>query len=145
MTVGRICIREVDLAEPEETVQVAASRMNARKVGTLVVLDDESHPIGLLTDRDLAVRVVGKGLNGFETFVQEVMSPLPDAVAEDAPIESALAQMRAKAIRRLPVVDSDGKLVGLISLDDILELLCEEFEDIAKLVRREGPMSLAQL
>lgn len=143
MTVGRICIREVDLATPEETVQVAANRMNARNVGTLVVLDRESHPIGILTDRDLAVRVVGQGLNVFETLVADVSSPAPDTVFEDAPIESALAQMRAKAIRRLPVVDVDGKLVGLVSLDDILELLCEEFEDIGKLVRREGPMSLA--
>ena len=143
MTVGRICIREVDLATPEETVQVAANRMNARNVGTLVVLDRESHPIGILTDRDLAVRVVGQGLNVFETLVADVSSPAPDTVFEDASIESALAQMRAKAIRRLPVVDVDGKLVGLVSLDDILELLCEEFEDIGKLVRREGPMSLA--
>ena len=143
MTVGRICIREVELATPEETVQVAANRMNARNVGTLVVLDRESHPIGILTDRDLAVRVVGQGLNVFETLVADVSSPAPDTVFEDAPIESALAQMRVKAIRRLPVVDVDGKLVGLVSLDDILELLCEEFEDIGKLVRREGPMSLA--
>ena len=144
MSVGRICIREVDLAEPGESVEVAARRMNSRNVGTLMVLDKESRPIGILTDRDLAIRVVAKGLDAGETTVGEVMSKAPDAVREETPIETALSYMRAGAFRRLPVVDNDGKLVGLVSLDDILDLLSEEFNEIGRLLRNESPASLAE-
>ena len=63
MSVGRICVREVDLAESAESVQVAARRMNSRKVGTLMVQNKADEPIGIITDRDLAIRVVGEGLD----------------------------------------------------------------------------------
>lgn len=144
MSVGRMCIREVDLADPCEAVQVAARRMNSRNVGTLMVLDEYSRPVGILTDRDLAIRVVGKGLDSLETVVRDVMSKAPDSVHEDTPIETALSHMRAGPFRRLPVVDHDGKLVGLVSLDDILDLLSEEFVEIGQLVKSEGPRSLAE-
>lgn len=144
MTIGRICVREVDLAEPEESVQIAARRMNSRNVGSLLVLDKDSHPIGIITDRDLAIRVVGKGLDLLGTTVREVMSKAPVSVREDTPIETALSLMRAGPYRRLPVVDQLGKLVGLISLDDILDLLSEEFREIGRLVRHEGPESLVE-
>ena len=143
MSVGRICIRAIDLAEPDESVQNAALRMNSHNVGTLMVLDSGSRPVGILTDRDLAIRVVGHGLNAAETLVRDVMSKAPDCVDEDLPIETALSRMRAGPYRRLPVVDRDGKLVGLVSLDDILDLLSEEFNEIGRLVRNESPASLA--
>lgn len=143
MSVGRICVREVDLAEPDESVQVAARRMNTRNVGTLMVLDKDAHPVGILTDRDLAIRVVGDGLDAAETLVRDVMSKAPDYVDEDLGIEMALANMRAGPYRRLPVVDKQRKLVGLISLDDILDLLAEEFAEIGRLIRKESPESLA--
>lgn len=143
MSVGQICVRDVDLADPNEAVQIAARRMNSRNVGTLMVLDIESRPIGILTDRDLAIRVVGKGLDPIETTVRDVMSKAPDCVRETTPIETALSHMRATPCRRLPVVDDDGKLVGLVSLDDILDLLSEEFSEIGQLVRHESPTSLA--
>lgn len=143
MTIGRICTREVDLADPDESVQVAANRMNARNVGTLVVIDDEKRPIGILTDRDLAIRVVGKGLNPGSTAVSAIMSPAPDAVTENSAIEAAISTMRRLSHRRLLVVDDDGRLVGLISLDDILDLLSEEFTEIGKLIRKESPSALA--
>ena len=57
MSLGRICVREVDLAEPQESVQTAAERMHARNVGSLVILDEDKHPLGIVTDRDLTLRV----------------------------------------------------------------------------------------
>ncbi len=143
MSVGRVCTREVDLADAGESVQVAASRMNTRNVGTLLVIDESKCPIGIMTDRDLAMRVVGKGLDPNSTTVESVMSAAPESVTEETPIESAIAAMRAGPHRRLPVVDENGRLVGLISLDDILDLLSEEFEEIGKLIRKEGPTALA--
>lgn len=144
MTVGKICIREVDTADPGESVQDAAHRMHSRNVGTLVVCNEQNQPVGMLTDRDLAVRVVAKALPSTETLVEAVMTRGPSCVREGAPIETALAHMRAVPCRRLPVVDDEqGKLIGLVSLDDILELLSEEFADIGRLMRVEGPSALA--
>jgi CBS domain-containing protein len=142
MSVGRICNREVDLADLDESVQVAAVRMNSRNVGTLVVVDAQSRVIGILTDRDLALNVVGKGRDPATTTVGEVMTKCPDSVQEETAIEAAISRMRAGPYRRLPVIDRDRKLVGLISLDDILDLLSEEFQEIGRLVRQEGPAAL---
>ncbi len=142
MTVGPICVREVDTTFEAEPVQVAAQRMHDRKVGTLVVVDQLQRPIGILTDRDLAVRVVARGADAFVTTVGEVMTRAPRTVLQSSPIESALGVMRTAACRRLPVVDDDGKLVGLLSLDDILDLLAEEFGQIGKLLAEESPNSL---
>ena len=72
MSVGRICTRTVDLADLDETAQVAASRMNTRNVGTLLVLDDQKRPVGIVTDRDLAIRVVAKGLDPNSTTLESV-------------------------------------------------------------------------
>jgi CBS domain-containing protein len=144
MSVGRICVREVDVAEPGETVQLAARRMNSRNVGTLMVLDKESRPVGIITDRDLAIRVVGEALDATTTSVAEVMSRAMVSVHEETPIEEALCRMRAGPYRRLPVVDDDGQLVGVVSLDDIIDLLSEEFAEIGRLLRKESPASLAQ-
>lgn len=143
MSVARICTRSVDLADPGESVQVAANRMHTRNVGTLVVTDEQNRPLGILTDRDLATRVVARGLDCATTTVNEVMSQAPDRVTEQTSIEAAIATMRAGAHRRLPVVDEKERLVGLVSLDDVLDLLSEEFEEIGKLVREESPETLA--
>jgi CBS domain-containing protein len=142
MTVGRVCVREVDLAEPHEPVQVAAARMNDRNVGTLVVVGSQGEPIGIVTDRDLAIRVVAYARDPLSTRVAEVMTQCPVSVHEDTPLEEALREMRRGPFRRVPVVDSAGKLVGLLSLDDILDLLAEEFGMIRELLSRESPSGL---
>ena len=142
MSVGRICVREVDLAERTETVWQAAERMRQRVVGTLVILDRDRRPIGILTDRDLVERVLADGKNARSTTVDEVMSRNPKTVTEEAPIEHALSVMRAHRMRRLPVVGRDGTLVGLLSLDDVLMLLAEEFAVIGGVLRFETPQEV---
>jgi CBS domain-containing protein len=144
MSVGRICTREVEVAASDETVQVAAERMKSHNVGTLVVVDDANCPVGLVTDRDLAMRVVAEGLDPAVVTVETVMSASPESVLEDTPIESAIGIMRRSTHRRLPVVDDKEKLIGLLSLDDILNDLSEEFEEIGELVRKERPRSAAR-
>jgi CBS domain-containing protein len=118
--------------------------MHDRKVGTLVVCDAERKPVGILTDRDLAVRVVAGGLDPGSTPVAAVMTKGPRCVNENTSIETALSTMRAGPFRRLPVTNEQGKLLGVISLDDILALLTEEFQEIGLLLSRENPKSLAE-
>lgn len=144
MTVGRMCVRDVDLAEINESAQAAAQRMHDRNVGTLVVLSPDRKPIGILTDRDLAVRVVAKGRNPIETTVGEVMTTDLKTVSEQAALEDALRVMRSGPFRRIVVVDDGGKLAGLLSVDDVLDLLRDEFNEIGQLLERESPRGLAE-
>lgn len=144
MTIARICQRNIDTASPGETAQVAAQRMNSRSVGTLLVLDEDRRPIGIVTDRDLAMQVVARGADPTAVLVREVMTQDPRTVAEEAAIEDALALMRSRGVRRLPVVHKDGTLAGLVSLDDILSLLAEELRHVGRLIERSSPRSLAR-
>ena len=144
MSVGRICVRQVDVADPEESVLVAARRMLSRKVGTLVVLNTAREPVGIVTDRDLTVRVLAEARDPHQTTLAEVMTQHPKTVHESTPIEETLRIMRAGNFRRIPVVDTAGKLAGLVSLDDILDLLSEEFRQIGDLLVEETPRSLAR-
>lgn len=145
MSAGNICTRDVDVASVDESAQAAALRMHARKVGTLVVVDGERHPLGIVTDRDLAIRVVSTGLDAGRTSVGEIMSAAPEAVWDDTPIEDALATMRRGPFRRVLVVDNQDRLVGLLSLDDILMRLGREFGEIQHLISRETPHSLISM
>ena len=118
--------------------------MRDRRVGTLVIVDDAGKAVGLLTDRDLVPRVVAAGGDPRATSVGEVMTEYPKTVSERTPIESALSLMRSGSFRRVPVVNDDGKLVGIVSLDDVLVLLAEDFELIGGLLERETPRPAVQ-
>jgi CBS domain-containing protein len=144
MTIGRICQREVDFADATESVFQAAERMHQRTVGALVILDGERRPIGIVTDRDLAIRAIARCRDPFTTTVAEVMTPRPKTIAEESSIEEALLLMRSGAFRRVPVVDREDRLVGMVTLDDVLMLLCEEFASIGSLLKRETPVAAAQ-
>ena len=142
MTVGRICSRDVDFATVEESVRAAAQRMLQRKVGSLVVLDESRRPVGIVTDRDLTVKVLAYGLDGNAIKVGEIMTENPRTITEDAPVEEALAAMRGTGCRRLPVIGESGNLAGVISLDDVLGLIAEEARMIGDLLERESPLNI---
>lgn len=142
MSIGRICEREVDTARVEESVQAAAQRMGTRHVGTLIVVDEQHTPVGVVTDRDITIRVVAQGRDPHRTSVREVMSDDVLTIPQEIEVEKALTLMRAKTVRRLPVVDELGHLVGVVSLDDILTLLAREFRELSQLLSEETPDSL---
>jgi CBS domain-containing protein len=144
MSVGQICVREVDTAEPEESVAVVAQRMHQRAVGTLVVVNNASQVVGIVTDRDLVSRVLAAGRNPLETTVRDVMTMAPKTVSEDTPIQSALLTMRTGRFRRLPVVGRANRLLGLLTLDDVLMLLAEEITQIGRLLKRETPQAVVE-
>jgi CBS domain-containing protein len=143
MATGRNCIRTVDVIDPKESVQIAARRMFDRNVGSLVVVNEYSEPIGIVTDRDLAIRVLAEAKDAALTPVSEVMTATPHVVNETTEIEDLVRIMRSGPCRRLPVVNSLGQLIGLITLDDVLALLSEEFRSIGNLIRNETPGTFA--
>jgi CBS domain-containing protein len=136
--VGAICVRSVQIASPEETVRAVAQRMAKAGVGTVVVLAEAQRPVGMLTDRDIAVRCVAEGRDPDATEVGAVMTAPVACVHESTAIESALARMAGVHARRLAVVDDDERLVGILALDDVLELLAEEAATIGRLLARRG-------
>jgi CBS domain-containing protein len=139
MSVGLICQREVDLVETGETVQQAAQRMSQRAVGTLVVVNAAKEPVGIVTDRDLITRVIAPGKDPIETPVSEAMSVHPKSVREETPIEKALSLMKNGSFRRLPVVDRQGHLIGIVSLDDIFLSLSGQFGQVKQLLLAQTP------
>jgi CBS domain-containing protein len=126
----------VQVASPEETVRAVVGRMADANVGTVVVLDAERRPAGILTDRDVALRCVAGRQDPDQTAVGAVMSAPVTCVHESTPIEDALGRMIGAHARRLVVVDDAGRLVGILALDDVLELLAEEITSIGKLLRQ---------
>jgi CBS domain-containing protein len=139
MSVGKICIRTVVTARPDETVDIAAKRMKQFDVGALVIVE-ENKPIGIITDRDLVLRVLAQDGVPKEKELRSVMSGSLVCVPEYMPLEDAMNLMRGYQIRRLIVVNDARELVGIFTLDDMLELMGEEQQAIAGLLRSvRGP------
>jgi CBS domain-containing protein len=140
MPVGEICNREVVIAARDMGVTEAARLMRGHHVGDLVVTEDRNghrHPVGIVTDRDIVVEVVAAGVNPEALKVGDIMGAEVATVREGEGVFEALRYMRDKGVRRMPVVDAAGGLVGIITLDDLLGLLAEEMTELAKLVSHE--------
>jgi CBS domain-containing protein len=141
MSVARISSRVVATATPGENVRVAARRMADHDVGTLVVVR-AGHPQkaeGIVTDRDIAVRCVAGRFDPDETTISDVMSTPVHSVDEHTPIEDAVAAMARAGTRRLVVTADDNRVVGLLSLDDILDNMVQEAGSIARLLEQQKP------
>jgi CBS domain-containing protein len=136
MAVGEICNREVVIAEKALSVVDAARLMRTHHVGDLVVVEGR-HPVGIVTDRDIVVEVVAAGVNPEALAVADIMGPEVATVRESEGLFEALRYMRDKGVRRVPVVDREDGLVGILTLDDLLSLLAEEMTELAKLVSHE--------
>ena len=134
MSVRTACTRSVVTVHPEETVHEAAKRMAHHEVGTLVVVDG-TRPIGMLTDRDLVIRVMAKEPLALPVLVRDVMTPEPVCIPEHMPLAEAVVRMRGHQVRRLVVVNDAQAVVGIVSLDDVLLLLSEEQQAVAGLMR----------
>ncbi len=140
MAIGEICKREVVFARRDNTVKEAAQLMREYHVGDLVVVDQsdgERVPCGIITDRDVVVGVVAKGLDPDALKVGEVMGTDLVLAHETDGLSETIELMRAKGVRRVPIVDERGGLVGILTADDILDLLAEEMTALAKMVSRE--------
>ncbi len=136
MSIGEICIREVVIASATDSVSRAAQLMRDFSVRCLVVTE-KRNPIGILPDRDIAIRAVAEGKGPDTTTIQEIMTGRLVTVRESASVGDGIRIMRGKGIRRLPVTDSRGKLVGIVTLDDLIDLLAEEMTSLASLIRYE--------
>jgi CBS domain-containing protein len=137
MTIASICTRLPESAAPDDTVLSAAQRMLSQDVGSLVVTDRDGEPEGIVTDRDIVVRCVAEDLQPSKTHVKDIMTRDVQTVHEDTAVEVALEMMADREVRRLVVVNSAGRVAGIVSLDDFLEGVVAASEDIGRLLRRQ--------
>lgn len=140
MAVGEICNREVVITEKTLSVVDAAQLMRQHHVGDLVVVDEKGgrkHPVGIVTDRDIVLEVIAEGVNVNDVSVRDIMSDKLVTAREGDSVLDTVKMMRAKGIRRLPVINDDNELSGILSVDDLIELLSEQTSDLAKLIARE--------
>lgn len=141
MAIGEICNREVVTIRRKDSVTEAARAMRKHHVGSLVVVDENGKfgvvPVGIITDRDITVSVTALQLDPSTITVNEIMGETVMCVNETAGIAETVSLMRAKGVRRLPVVDEAGTLTGMVSADDLLSLLAEELSGLADATTRE--------
>ena len=127
--------REVASIASHAGIRDAVEAMRDAGVGSLVVVDGESHPVGILTDRDLLERVIAESRDVGATRVSDVMSSPLHTATPDEPLDRVVQVMSSKAVRRVPIV-RDGKLVGLVTLDDALATLSDELHELSAASRR---------
>jgi CBS domain-containing protein len=141
MSIGEICSRETVFTTRDTTVATAARLMRHHHVGTLVVVEEMNGgkrvPVGIVTDRDVVIEVMATGLDPNAITVGDIMGPELVTARESEGVLETMQIMRYKGVRRLPIVDKDGQLVGIVSIDDLLEVLAEEFSELAKIMARE--------
>ena len=140
MKIGECCNREVVTAEKDMSITEVARLMQEHHVGDLIVVENmngRNRPIGIVTDRDLVIEVLAQMVPIDAIRVGDVMSYEIATVSENDELWETLERMRKLGVRRMPVVDAGGMLVGIITLDDLMELMAEAMSHIASLIRRE--------
>jgi CBS domain-containing protein len=138
MAVSSICNHNVATIGPHADVTEAADRMRNEHVGDLIVAEFKHArlvPLGIITDRDIVVAVVAKRADPASLSVGDVMSGELLSVREDNSIDFALREMRRVGVRRVPVVGADGELVGVLSIDDVVDHLATELGYISDIIR----------
>jgi CBS domain-containing protein len=142
MKISEIMTTEVMTCKPTDTLAEAAAMMRDLNVGICPIVQDDKL-VGVITDRDITVRAIAQGFDPNTAQVKDFMTPSPITVEPDTNVEDAAEMMMMHQIRRLPVVDERGKLVGIVSLGDLAvdvgepEMIAETLEEISEPVRSE--------
>jgi CBS domain-containing protein len=144
MKVSEVMTRGVELVDPEATVQQAATVMAEHDIGAVPVGSEESLQ-GILTDRDIILRVVVEGDDPSKVRVREAMSPNLVTCREDDSLETVFQQMSERQVRRLPVLDEQGRVLGIVTMSDLArgqaepEKAVEALRNLAEPHRQRGP------
>lgn len=145
MNIGNVCTRNPITVPASEPLSQVARLMHDRHVGTVIVIKeplDRPVPAGIITDRDVLRAQVEHHADLAMLNAERVMTREPLVLEEHTPLQEGIRQMRARGVRRAPVVDATGALVGIVSSDDIVAAIADELADLARLIssqpRREG-------
>lgn len=141
MSVGAYCNREVVVIGTAESISTAAHLMRERHVGDLAVVEESGAgakvPVGMVTDRDLVVELLGEDVAPEAVTVGDIMATDLLTAHEDDDVLEVVERMRERGVRRVPVTASDGGLVGILTVDDLLDLFAEQLDKMVQLIGRE--------
>ncbi len=140
MTIASICTQKVITVDREIDIAAAAGVMRDNHIGYLIVTDGRSGgatPIGVITDRDMVVKVMAKDVDPHTLTVGDVMTPEPLTAADDDGISETLRRMRRLGVRRVPVVGPGGKLSGVLSIDDVVDHVVGQLSEVSGSIRNE--------
>jgi CBS domain-containing protein len=140
MKLKDLCELDVATCLREQTISAAARLMRERHSGDLVVIDDsdaEREPIGIITDRDIVLEVVARGRDPDKTTVGEIMATQVVVASQDESPEQALERMALHGVRRVPIVDDEGFIVGIVSLDDLLHVHAQQAARLLEVVTKQ--------
>jgi CBS domain-containing protein len=140
MTLKTLCNRDVLVVGKDENVLEAAVLMREYHTGDVIIVEERQgsrYPVGIVTDRDIVIELVAKGIAIESVTVGDLMCGELMLAREEDSLFDAIQLMRRKGIRRLPVVDQNGALAGIITADDLIDLVAEQLQGIAKLIGRE--------
>jgi len=131
MPIGDFCTKRVVTAREDDSVVEAARLMKKENIGAVVVVDRKNVPVGMITDRDIAVKVIAEGKRPEATSLKDAMSGDVVVLSKERGIFETIKTMCDQGVRRVPVVDGEGQLFGIISLDDLLIVFGEEMASMA--------------
>lgn len=140
MSIGEVCNREVVIMNRDESILDAARLMREQHVGDVVVVEQREGtpvPVGILSDRDIVIEVLAKEVSPDSVSVGDIMSTQLLIARETDEILDTIKSMRTGGVRRMPVVDETGALVGILALDDFIELIAEQLTDLVGLLSNE--------
>lgn len=140
MKVGALCHREVITTFEDGSITEAAQLMRDYHVGTIVVVRPAPQgltPVGIISDRDLVVEILAQDVTVSAVTVADVMSDDPLLATEDDELWETLQRMRQRGVRRIPVVNGERYLVGILAMDDVIDLLADELGQLSGIVPRE--------
>jgi CBS domain-containing protein len=139
--IGEICNRDVVTVDRKASVYESARLMRDHHVGSLIVVDPTSatptKPLGIVTDRDLVIEIMAREAPGEALLTGDLMGSELLTGRETDGVWETILRMRAMGVRRMPVVNAQGQLTGILSMDDLLQFLAGELTDLVRLVRRE--------
>jgi len=139
MGVVKCCREQVVAVSPDTPTTDIARTMGDKNVGSVVVISGDSKPLGILTDRDLVTRVLAQEKNPGEVRAEEIMTRDVVTFQDSMGIYEAIQKMTDVGIRRMPIVDDGGRLIGIVTMDDIVRMLGEEMAAIAKNIEKQSP------
>lgn len=140
MLVGEVCNREVVIMSHEESILEAAKPMRDQHVGDVVIVEENESgriPVGILSDRDLVIEVLAKEVPLDAVTVGDIMSDWLLIAKEEDEILDTVKRMRKRGVRRVPVVSATGTLVGILVVDNLIDLIAEQLSDLVGLVTTE--------
>jgi CBS domain-containing protein len=137
MTLKDVAIRGVETAGPDATVPVLANTMDEKGVGS-VVITEENRVVGIVTDRDIAL-TLAREADPTALTAADVMTPEPLTMPPDAGLLELTERMDVESVRRVPIVDDNGIIVGIVTLDDLVRLLSVELDHLAAIIAAESP------